>query len=114
MPYTHLTSDERDALQVLMSRELEMDIVARMLGRHPSSLYREVARNSCNGLYISGKADTKAKSRRQRRPKPVRGNRPLMKCVEKLLRRNCSPDEIIGRIELEGLHPDWHISHETI
>jgi transposase, IS30 family len=37
-----------------------------------------------------------------------------MKCVEKLLRHELSPNEIVGRIELEEQHPDWHISHETI
>ena len=115
MPYKHLSSDERDALQVLMSRDLEIDIVARMLGRHPSSLYRELARNSCHGLYISGKADIKARNRRKQcRFLAVRQNKPLMKCVEKLLKREYSPDEIVGRIVLEQQHPDWHISHETI
>ncbi len=115
MPYTHLTIDERDALQVLLSREVEVAIVARMLGRHPASLYRELARNSSHGLYISGKAQAKAKDRcKCCRPKPVRQNKPLMKCVEKLLRQECSPDEIVGRIILEQQHPDWHISHETI
>lgn len=115
MPYSHLTNDERDALQVLLSREVEIAIVARMLERHPSSLYRELARNSSHGLYISGKAQAKAKDRRKHcRTKPVRQNKPLMKCVEKLLRKEFSPDEIVGRIILEQQHPDWHISHETI
>lgn len=115
MPYTHFTSDERDALQVLLSKEIDIGIVARILARHPSSLYRELARNSCHGLYISGKAETKATERRKYcRNKPVRQNKPLMKCVEKLLRKEYSPDEIIGRMILEQRHPDWHISHETI
>lgn len=115
MPYIHLTNDERDALQVFRSLDLGMDLIGRILGRHVSSLYREITRNSSHGLYISGKAQAKATSRRkQNRPSPVRKNAPLMKCVEKLLRREFSPDEIVGRIELEQRHPDWHISHETI
>lgn len=115
MPYTHLTSDERDALQVFRSLDLEMGIIARILGRHPSSLYRELDRNSDHGLYISGKAHARAaRQRKQNRPSPVRQNKPLMRCVEKLLRKQYSPDEIVGRIALEQQHPDWHISHETI
>lgn len=35
MPYTHFTSDERDALQVLKAMDLGMDIIGRLLGRHP-------------------------------------------------------------------------------
>lgn len=115
MPYTHFTSDERDALQVLLAREIDIGILARMLGRHPSSIFRELARNSIHGLYISGKADTKAANRRKHcRPMPVRQNKPLMKCVERLLKKEFSPDEIVGRIILEQRHPDWNISHETI
>ena len=115
MPYTHLTDDERDALQVFKSLDLEMSIMGRILGRHPSSLYREISRNSDHGFYISGKAHARAARRRkQNRPSPVRQNKPLMKCVEKLLRMEYSPDEIVGRIAIEQQHPDWHISHETI
>ena len=115
MSYTHITSDERDMLQVLRDRDLDMDIVARMLCRHPSSLYREIDRNSSHGLYISGKADNRACKRREsNRPSPVLENKPLIKCVEKLLREDCSPDEIVGRIKLEQQHPGWHICYETI
>jgi transposase, IS30 family len=114
MPYTHLTSDECDALQVFRSLYLEKCIIARILGRHPSSLYRELNRNSNHGFYISGKAHARAAiKRKQNRPSPVRKNKPLMRCVEKLLKREYSPDEIVGRIALEYQHPDWHISHET-
>ncbi|MCX7025340.1 MAG: IS30 family transposase [Spirochaetes bacterium] len=115
MPYTHFTSAERDALQVFRSLDLGMGIIGRILGRHPSSLYREINRNSDHGFYISGKAHARAASqRKQNRPSPVRQNKPLMMCVEKLLRNEYSPDEIVGRIALEQRHPDWHISHETI
>ena len=115
MPYTHFTSDERDTLQVLKSMDLGMDIIAKLLGRHLSSLYREIARNTDQGLYISGRAQTRAmKRRKHNRLSPVRHNKPLIKCVERLLQKEYSPDEIVGRIELEAQHPDWHISHETI
>jgi len=95
--------------------DLGMDIIAKLLGRHLSSLYREIARNTDQGLYISGRAQTRAmKRRKHNRLSPVRHNKPLIKCVERLLQKEYSPDEIVGRIELEAQHPDWHISHETI
>lgn len=115
MPYSHFTNDERDALQILKAIGFEIEIIARFLCKHPSSLYRELARNTSQGLYISGKAHKKAQQRRKlTRHSPVRQNKRLMKCVEKLLRNEYSPDEIVGRIKLENQHPDWHISHETI
>ena len=42
MPYTHITNDERDALQVMRSKGIKISIIAGVLGRHVSSIYREV------------------------------------------------------------------------
>ncbi len=116
MPYTHITNDERDALQVLRSKGIDISIISRLLGRHISSVYRELERNSGSfNIYLAEKAHKKAAKRRKlHRPKPVTGNKPLMRCVERLLRKEYSPDEIVGRIILEGQHKTWHISHETI
>gem|GEM_PF-3126113 len=61
MPYQHFTSDERDALQVCIDKELKMDIIARILKKHISSLYREIARNSQKGFYLSRYADAVSK-----------------------------------------------------
>jgi len=115
MPYSHFTNDDRDALQVLKDHGLGIDIVARIIGKHPSSAYREVRRNSSHGCYISRKAQVAADTRRMdSRPSPVRGNKPLMACVEGLLQQDLSPQQIAGRISLEDRHPGRHISHETI
>ncbi len=116
MPYSHITNDERDALQVLCSKGIEIRLISRILGRHVSSIYREFERNSGSfKIYLAEQAGIKAAKRRKtNRPKPVSGNKPLLACVERLLRNEYSPDEIVGRIYLEGQHPTWHISHETI
>jgi IS30 family transposase len=116
MPYTHITNDERDALQVMRSKGIKISIIAGVLGRHVSSIYREVERNSDSfNIYLAEKAHRKSIKRRAlNRPKPVTGNKPLLKCVERLIRKEYSPDEIVGRLQLEGRHPTWHISHETI
>ena len=52
MPYRHFTSDERDALQVLLDKELEVALIARILGKHNSSIYREIERNQERGVYL--------------------------------------------------------------
>ena len=64
MPYRHFTSDERDALQVFIDKELTIDCIARILKKHISSLYREITRNSQEGIYLSRYAETVAKNRR--------------------------------------------------
>ncbi|TXT49010.1 MAG: transposase [Spirochaetes bacterium] len=82
MPYRHFTSDERDALQVFIDKELTIDCIARILKKHISSLYREIARNSQEGIYLSRYAETVSKNRRahakpcpKRRPRQIDSRR---------------------------------------
>src|SRR5471032_1509870 len=44
--YTHLSADERDQLAVLKASGKSLRQIARRLGRSPSSLSRELRRNS--------------------------------------------------------------------
>lgn len=118
MPYHHFTSDDRDALQVLMasSGDVPAWFLARILGKHVSSIYRELSRNAKSGFYLAHHADTAAQKRRQAsRCRPKRGNPELMAEIERRLRKDHSPEQIAGRLKLE--HPQeplWHVSHETI
>ena len=116
MPYRHFTSDERDALQVLLDKELEVALVARILGKHNSSIYREIERNQERGVYLSRYADKASKTRRERsKPCPKRDNAKLMETIESRIREDHSPEQIAGRLKLE--HPDdptLQVSPETI
>jgi IS30 family transposase len=116
MPYQHFTTDYRDALQCMKDRGMRIDEIARIIGKHQSSVYRELSRNAFGGTYISGKAEIKARTRRRdNRPSPVRGNRQLMETVEWLIEQDIAPEQIAGRIKLEHCQrAEWQISHETI
>lgn len=116
MPYKHFTIDERDALHTMKLLSLPMDEAARILGKHVSSLYREIDRNSKHGCYLAQAAEELAKKRRlESRDMPVRGNQKLMATVERLLKQKEAPDQIAGRIKLERKAEEgWQISHETI
>ena len=50
MKYTHLTENERYMLSALRKQGLAVAAIAKALGRHRSTVYREVERNSrwCN------------------------------------------------------------------
>ena len=39
MLYQHFTSDERDALQVMIDKDLGTVSIARIIGKHVSSIY---------------------------------------------------------------------------
>ena len=116
MPYQHFTSDECDVLQVFIDKEIPIDIIARILKRHISSLYREIARNSQKGFYISRYAEIVSRNRRAcSKPCPKRGNSELMQDIEARIRLDHSPEQIAGRLKLEHPgSPALQVSHETI
>ena len=116
MPYKHFTSDDRDALQVLMSTGADCWMIARILEKHPSSIYRELSRNSNSGFYLSHHASFAAEKRRGvSRSSPKRGNAALMIDIDQRLREDHSPEQIAGRLKLEHPQdPALHISYETI
>jgi IS30 family transposase len=86
-------TDERDALQVIRSKGIDISTISRILCRHVSSVYRELERNSGSfNIYLAEKAHKKAVKRRKlHSPKPVTDNKHLMMCVERLLRKEYSP-----------------------
>jgi len=44
--YTHLTKEERDMIAVLLAKELSLSGIARKIGRHKSTIVRELNRNA--------------------------------------------------------------------
>ena len=116
MSYLHFTIEERDALQAMSLIGLPIDEAARIIGKHVSSLYRELSRNRKHGYYIPRIADNQAKWRRlESKVSPVRGNKELMATVERLIKQKIAPDQVVGRIKLERkAQVGWQISHETI
>jgi len=116
MPYNHFTSEERDALQTMLSYRLSLPEIARIIGKHRSSIHREIKRNSLYDSYLGHLACRMARARRrQNKPSPKRANERLMARVEELLHEDASPEQISGRISLEQpKDSSWHISYETI
>ncbi len=117
MLYQHFTSDERDALQVMINRGVDAACIARILEKHSSSIYRELDRNAIHwNYYLSAKAHSAASTRRKdTKPQPTRENRKLMRDIESRFILDHSPEQIAGRLKRD--HPDdptFHVSHETI
>jgi transposase, IS30 family len=90
--------------------------IAGRVGRDPSTISREVARNGGRDHYRAWRADQET-HRRARRPKPEKLtlNRPLALAVEYMLEEHLSPEQIAGRLPLEFPDDkDMRVSHETI
>lgn len=61
--YTHLSMRERCHLATFMEMGLSMSAIAKRLGQHRSTLYRELARNPTQGHYRPGRAHHQADKR---------------------------------------------------
>ena len=114
----YLDREERYEIARLREAGLSVRAVAARLGRSPSTVCRELARNADPriGGYLPERAHRLAWER-QRRPKPSKLARdPVLRAaVQQLLGRRYSPEQASGRLKVE--HPDdpaMRVSHETI
>jgi IS30 family transposase len=99
-------------LAALRTQGYSASRIARELGRHPSSISREIRRNRCNDdAYRPSKADRRTRGRRVRSRRNQRFGPRDLRLVESLLPHLWSPEQIAGYLKRHGL---LSISHETI
>jgi IS30 family transposase len=111
-----LTPAEREEISRGLAAGESCHAIAARLGRAPSTVSREVARNGGRAHYRAGAADAAA-WRRAKRPKPARlASHPRLRAaVEGKLERRWSPEQIARW--LRRAYPDdptMRVSHETI
>jgi len=112
--YRQLTPGERYELSALRRQGLKPAEVARALGRHRSTISREIRRNSRDGTgreYRPGIADDYARWRRARSRRNQRFTAQDWVLVVDRLQEQWSPEQIAGRFRRTGL---LRISHESI
>jgi IS30 family transposase len=111
-----LTLCEREDVSRGLSAGLTLRAIAAQLGRSPSTVSREVARNGGYDDYRASIAEQAAWDR-SHRPKRCKlaGNKPLRQIVAKKLRSQWSPQQIAGWLKRKYPgNEDQHVSHETI
>ena len=113
--YKQLSLEERDRITELKAGGFNLRAIAEALGRSPSTVAREVGRNSSPTymLYMSHRAHDRAAKRKEeaaRRPR-LKDNETVAYVREKLS-LGWSPEQIDGRIGME--QPGLSISHEAI
>src|SRR5580692_11530889 len=114
----YLNREERYELARLRESGCSVRQAAARLGRSPSTVSRELARNADprTGGYQPERAHRLAWER-QRRPKPSRlSQHPALRAeVQQMLDRRYSPEQVSGRLKV--VYPDdpaMRVSHETI
>jgi IS30 family transposase len=117
--YRHLDLDERRTLFRLVEARRPVGEIAARLGRHPSTIHRELGRNRfrdgdrgfCG--YFPLNAQDLARRRRQRRRKLAADEGSRAHVTERL-EAGWSPQQIAGRLERERADGRASVRHETI
>ena len=111
--YHRLSTEERYEIGAMRRQQIGVSKMAKHLGRHRSTLYREVKRNQSahDGCYRPSHAVEKASGRKHRSRRNWLYGPKDFAPVETLIRQRLSPEQIVGRSRLEG---QAVMSHETI
>ena len=116
MKYQKLTLEERVLISHLLGQGLNPSAIASAIGRHRSTISRELNRNRCrlsDDSYRFSRAHRKTIARRRRSRRNRHYTDQDLALVRKLLRQDFSPEQIVGYIRRFKLMRR-HISHETI
>jgi len=116
-PHRYLDLRERMQIADLHRLGLSLRKIAAHLGRHPSTVSRELRRHRTHeGLYLPRTADHDAQKQRSRPKQPrLATNATLRQLVQRKLNRCWSPEEISGWLQQTYPEdPSMQLCHETI
>jgi IS30 family transposase len=108
-----LTILERERIAEFRAAGLSLSVVARRLGRHRSTIGRELARNSQGQQYSPSIAQRQTDARRWHRPRKM-DDPKLNHAVRVGLARRWSPEQIAGRMRRDHACNSRRVSHTTI
>lgn len=118
MTHSELSIRERRELASLKHRHVPISQIASKLGRHRSTIYRELDRNSFHDKempdydgYHGVLAHAKAQDRRKKLRKLIQIPKLLVAVIEQL-KTGWTPEQIAGRLKQENA--PYQVSHETI
>ena len=113
----YLSVAEREEIAVSLAREDSLREIAERLGRSPSTISREVKRNSRGRRHYRALAAQGQAQHRAARPKTAKlaGNAELRGLVQARLKQKWSPEQISAWLRRQFPdRPEMQVSHETI
>lgn len=110
---SQLTAEQRYTIQVLLKENYKKKQIALILGKHPSSIGREIKRNADlrNGNYSSNLAQRKSEKRHKEKAKHIRFTSEIKEDVNLYIKEDYSPEQVKGFLDKEGKKS---VSIETI
>ena len=110
--YHNLNKEKRCLLYILIRLTISITLIAKELGVHRSTIYREINRNNGRCGYCYKQAQKMAVKRQgyKRRRKKLSDN--MIALIEKKLNLQWSPEQISGWMKKQGFSD--FVSHETI
>jgi len=111
MSYNQLTLLKRYHISALLKIGLSQKEIAKEIGVHPSTISRELKRNSDKRGYDAEKAQIETTLRHKHKKKHTVWSPSTERYVREKLKLDWSPEQISGRMKQEGRKT---VSHETI
>jgi transposase, IS30 family len=109
--FNHLTEAERYHIYIENKKKIPPAQIAKDMGRHRSTISRELQRNKGQRGYRYNQAHEMAQQRHAEKPKAVKMTETIKQVVTSRLEQKWSPEQIGGRLKQEGKKS---VSHETI
>jgi transposase, IS30 family len=113
--YKQLTHMERERIGLLKAGRVSIPEIARRLGRHPTTIRRELHRFGPRTPYSPLRAQKEAKKKRKipRTAKKLEDEK-LWQLVQSRLHCQWSPEQIAQYLKRTYAESTMHVSHETI
>jgi IS30 family transposase len=94
----HLTVQQRYAISLLLQQGKTQKEIAQIIGKHKSTVSREIARNQDkrSGKYNYELAERKYRQRIREKPKKIHFTQAVKDFVESQLKEDLSPEQIVG------------------
>lgn len=100
-----ITQEQRYEIAALHKLGKSNEDIAKVIGKHKSSIGRELKRNADgrNGEYRARLAEKKCRERHRAKPKKIALTPKVIETVEALIREDLSPEQIVGHCRRNGI-----------
>lgn len=100
-----ITQEQRHEIAALYELGKTRVDIAKVINKHPSSIGRELKRNADgrSGEYKAKLAEKKCRERHRHKSKSFKWNAEMIEMVERFLREDLSPEQIVGYCKKYGI-----------